>query len=926
MAEKSRTEYSARNTTVAMLCRVLAILMGFATRVVFTHTLSESYVGINGLFTDILNVLSLSELGIGTAITFALYRPIAEENIQKQKAIMKLFARLYQFVALLVLAIGLAIVPFLGKLVGDPGDVDSVLLIYLLYLTNSVLSYLLIYKKTLVDAHQLSYIGVLYHTIFLVIQDAFQILVLLLTGNFILFLMIYMLCTLGYNISIARKANSLYPFLKEASSESLPKEERREIVRNIRAMLMHKIGNVAVNNTDNILISAMVGIVSTGIYSNYFLVIGSVRQVLDQLFGGITASVGNLGVSEGRGRVKKIFEAAFFVGQWMYGFAAICLFELLTPFVELSFGKQYVFAPEITFVLCINFFVSGMRQATLVFRDSLGLFWYDRYKSIAEAVINLGLSILLTMKLGIIGVFLGTCISTLFTSSWIEPFVLYRKRLQESVIPYFLNYLRYCIVVLFAGFFTHTLCSFATGNPIKVLLLRLPFCLLIPNIMMWFCYHRADDYLFVYEKGLQLFRKSLNILPKLEKEDYFFLQIVKEALSEATKGHSPLFTEPQTKGLQPAKSDANQICDCNGLIRRCRNHSIIPIVYDVLKVQNITQEQKNGIRQSAQQSVRQNYHLLFETKNACSCLEAHNIEVAVLKGSATASYYPVPEYRKSGDIDLLLLDVSMLEQAKEVLSELGYTVNEEQRARHHVTFSNPSGIELELHTMLAEPFDNARMNRFMESLLAVIPEHVIDKEVLGVNLPMLSDGFHAYELLLHMLQHFLRSGFGMKLLCDWTFFWNRKVEEQEFYIYTSLIKESGLQGFSDMITSLCVLYLGLPKTCVLCEHSTLVEENIAEGFMQDILSAEEFGKAEKSRMVAMRGDSATDYMREFQHQMHLNFPKAGKCIIIWPVLWMVTLHRFLRNNRKIRGISTISIMKKAGDRSRRMRTLHLFGK
>lgn len=507
MAEKSRTEYSAKNTTVAVISRMVAIIMGFITRVVFTHTLSESYVGINGLFTDILNVLALSELGVGTAITYALYKPIAQGDVKKQKSLMHMYRWFYRIVAGIVLVAGLMVIPFMDVLIKNQPDVEHLILIYIMYLANSVVSYLLIYKRTLIDAHQLIYIGTLYQTIFLVIQDIIQIIVLLTTGNFILFLTIYILCTLGSNLCISRKANRLYPHLKEKEIAPLDKEEKKNILKNIKAMLMHKIGTVVVNNTDNLLLSSIVGITSVGLYSNYYLLIGSVRQVLDQVFQGITASVGNLGVTEDAKRVKRIFESAFFIGQWIYGFAAICMYELLSPFVKLSFGANYVFPNTVVFVLCMNFFVTGMRKATLVFRDSLGLFWYDRYKSIAEAVINLVVSILLALKFGTAGVFIGTFISTIATSMWVEPYVLYKHHLKASVIPYFLKYGLYCGVLAGTWIATDWVCGMVTGGVVAVLSLRFCICVIVPNVIFALVYCRTREFRFLLSKLFALIRK-----------------------------------------------------------------------------------------------------------------------------------------------------------------------------------------------------------------------------------------------------------------------------------------------------------------------------------------------------------------------------------------------------------------------------------
>nr|MBP3597953.1 lipopolysaccharide biosynthesis protein [Eubacterium sp.] len=501
MVEKSRTEHSVRNTTAAMVSKIVAVLMGFATRVVFTHTLSESYVGVNGLFSDLLNVLALSELGVGTAITYALYRPIAEGDTEKQKSLMQLYCFFYRIVAGIVLVAGLAVIPFMDLLIKNQPDIDHLILIYLMYLANSVLSYLLIYKKTLIDAHQLSYLGEVYQMTAILIQDVFQIILLLTTHNFILFLVVYMICTVGNNVAISRKANQLYPYLKDKNIQPLPKEEKKGIFKNIRAMLMHKIGDVVVNNTDNLLLSSIVGIISVGCYSNYYLIIGSIHQLMSQVFRGITASVGNLGVTENPERVKRIFESSFFVGQWLYGFAAICLCELLNPFVEVSFGEQYVFPMSVVVILCANFLITGMRQATLVFRDSLGLFWFDRYKSLASALLNLMISILLARQYGTAGVFGGTIISTILTSFWVEPWILYRHSLKAKVRMYFIRYAMYISVIGIAWGLTHMICVSFHGTPWQLIGKRLIPCIFVPNVIFLICYFRTSEFGFLWQKA-----------------------------------------------------------------------------------------------------------------------------------------------------------------------------------------------------------------------------------------------------------------------------------------------------------------------------------------------------------------------------------------------------------------------------------------
>ena len=507
MESASRTEHSARNTTAAVIGRVMAILLGYISRVVFTHTLSTDYVGINGLFTDILNVLALSELGVGTAITYALYKPISEKDIEKQKSLMQLYKSFYRIVAVIVCVAGLMVVPFMDILIKDQPAVDHLILIYLMYLVNSVVSYLLIYKKTLIDAHQLSYITVLYQMFFQVLHNVLQIVVLLLTKNYILYLSMLIICTIAGNICISRKADKLYPYLKDKSVKPLPKEEKDSIYQNIRAMLMHKVGNVIVNNTDNLLLSALVGTLSVGRYSNYFLVIGSVRQVLNQVFQGITASVGNMGVEESKERIHKIFDASFFVGQWMYGLATICLYEAVDLFVSISFGEQYVFPVSVTLILCVNFYLTGMRQATLVFRDSMGLFRYDRYKALAEAAINLVASLLLGHFYGTLGVFLGTMISTVSTSLWVEPYVLYKYRLQTSSVPYFVRYGLYAGVTILLGVGVHRLCGLITGNVWIMCFGRMIVSFVVVNLVYLVLYHRTKEFRLLMQKGLEILKR-----------------------------------------------------------------------------------------------------------------------------------------------------------------------------------------------------------------------------------------------------------------------------------------------------------------------------------------------------------------------------------------------------------------------------------
>ena len=398
----------------------------------------------------------------------------------------------------------------------------------------------------------------------------------------------------------------------------------------------------------------------------------------------------------------------------------------------------------------------------------------------------------------------------------------------------------------------------------------------------------------------------------LTKEQLVLLRLIKIALTGQGK-------EVGSK----VKELTNE--EWKNILEQAKCHAVLSLLYDLLEQEpSLPKELVNELVNISRQTVLQSHKLLYLTNYAVNKLEAEGITVLVLKGGGTAAYYPVPELRKSGDIDLLVAKQEELEKACSVLEKHGFFKTEEQTANHHIVFESKDGVELELHMMLAEPFDNLKMNQYLEKLKLEYNQHICRRDIIGSMLPIPEDAYHAYYLLLHMLQHFLRSGFGLKLLCDWVVFWNHNIDAAQKRLYKHMLVQSGLEGFSSMITGLCVEYLGLQKEKVQDLLMDTYDPEKLQDFMAEILVAEEFGKSDKDRMVVMRGDSPLDYAREFHHQMHLNYPKESRLPILWPVLWVKTLYVFLQNNRKIRNISAGDIIKKAGARSRRIRSLHLF--
>lgn len=893
--QKTRTQYSARNVSVALIGRGAAILMGFFARVVFTHTLSADYVGVNGLFTDILNVLSLSELGISTAVSYALYKPVSENNVEKQKSLMKLYAKFYRFVALLVLIFGLLILPFMKYIIRNDYEIKNLTIIYLMYVGNTVLSYFMIYKKTLIDAHQLGYIGTLIQTMTWLVQSVIQIAVLLLTHNYILYLSIWIAGTVISNLLISHKADKMYPYLKDKNVVSLEEKEKKDIFKNIRAMMLHKTGNVLVNNTDNILISSIVGIVSAGMYSNYYLIIGSIQQVVNQVFQGITASVGNLGVNESPKRIRRIFEASFFIGQWMFGYAAITLYELLNPFVGLSFGKQYVFPLNVTLILCINFYINGMRQATLVFRDSLGLFKYDKYKAIPEAVINLAVSIVLGIKLGVFGIFLGTLVSCVLTSLWIEPYVLYKHNLNKSPVIYFVKYAFYAGLTGALWWLTDIACSKVTGNAWVAIFLKFIICTLIVNAAYALIYWPTKEYRLVLRKGLELLRirKYKNTIPNISGEEALMVEMVAASINPDGYTWDERWNEVSEKDL----------------LAFGRKNELSALLYDIAKERGL----ERFVKTDARKNVLMTYKLFYFERFTSDLLEKAGVANVILKGPTVASYYPVSEYRTYHDCDVLIFDETLLDKAIKVLTDNGFSLDEDQPHIHHKTLSYDDNITLELHTMLCEPFDNETINLWMQNLLTKACDNRTTVELYDTKIRTLGEREFLVEIILHMLQHFLTKGIGIRFLIDWTCILNKGVSGEAQDYFNETVENLKIKGFSDIVTKTCIAYMGLAPEKA--EWLNITKKYDTSTFMKEVLDSGVFGASDASRLVVLREDSVEGYVREFHHQMKNNHPKASKCILLWPVLWVITGVVFIINNRKVRNTSTTQVLKSARQRS-----------
>jgi Membrane protein involved in the export of O-antigen and teichoic acid len=502
----SRTTNAIRNITYAIVGQGLALIIGFISRIVFIHILGAEYLGINGLFTNILSILSLAEMGFGTAIVYTMYKPLAERDNYKLRALMNLYKNAYIIIGIIIAIVGAALTPFLSFFIKEIPNVPYIQLIYLMFVANSSISYFYSYKRSLIIADQKKHIDTFYRYFFYFLLNIAQIVILLFTKNYILFIGLQIISTFIENVCISKKVDKLYPFLKERGKTKLDKEEKNIIGRNVKAMVYHKIGGIVVMGTDNILISKFVGVIQVGIYSNYLLIINALNSILGLAFQSITASIGNLGVTETNEKGLFIFECINFIGFWIYASVSICLINLINPFIRLWLGSDYLFPMPLVIIIIVSFYLTGMRKSVLTFRDALGLFWYDRYKSIFEAAINLVVSILLAQKIGVAGVFIGTIISTLTTCFWVEPYILFKYGFKTSAIPYFERYIKFSLFLLFVGGITWLICTIFPDGSFMGFIYRLLVSAVVPNIIFLVVFWRCKEYKYL----LSIIKNRLN--------------------------------------------------------------------------------------------------------------------------------------------------------------------------------------------------------------------------------------------------------------------------------------------------------------------------------------------------------------------------------------------------------------------------------
>ena len=501
MKQRSRTENSIINSAMSIVTQVLTVVLNFAVKTVFIKMLNDEYLGVNGLFTNIITMLSLADLGIGIAIPYSLYKPLAKKDEHKINVLMNFYKKVYTIIGIAVLLIGLSLTPFLGLIIKDiPKNVPHLSLIYILFVIHSASSYFFVYKKFLIDSDQKGYITSRIIFTFSTLLSIIQIILLVTTKNYILFLLSSIILVIIQNIYISSKANKLYPFIKNKTDEKLEKEDMEGIKKNVSSLFIYKVGTVIMNGTDNIIISKFIGLIIFGFYSNYVLIINSITTVLNQIFNAITSSIGNLVVTTNKKRSKEVYDNLNFANFWLYALFGVCIIVLINPFINIWIGKKYVMGFSIVFLLVLNFYVLGMQSVTNSFRNAYGLFWIAKYRPIIMVIINIVISVVLVQFIGIEGVLIGTLISRLVTTAWLDPYIVHKYGFEISPKSYYVDYLKYLVIFIAISIILNYFVSMVAINNIFILILIAILVVISVNVILVLLFFKTSEFNYFYDK------------------------------------------------------------------------------------------------------------------------------------------------------------------------------------------------------------------------------------------------------------------------------------------------------------------------------------------------------------------------------------------------------------------------------------------
>lgn len=491
----SRTGNVIKNSGASLFYKFTHIIMQFVLRTAFVYILGKEYTGISTLFSDILQVLSLMELGMGTAMTYALYKPLVDRDSNKVSALMGFYRKAYTLIGILVFVVGMMFEPFLNYLVTDvPNVKEDIHIIFAMYVLTSASSYFLVYKTTLLRANQESRVISFVDSLVLSLEGIVEIIVLLIFKEYFSYLVLHLIFMLVRNIIlsiIAQQKFENYLFI----NMKLTKWETQCLLKDVFALGIYKISGVMINSTDSIIISAFVGTKEVAIIGNFTLIISSIRTTIEQIVESVKASIGNLAVTSSKEKQEEVFRQMNFMAFWIACFCCTCFFVLLNPFVgTIWFDSEYQISIYVIAVLTANFFIAVMVYPIEAFRTGNGLFVQGKYRPAIMAVLNIVLDIFFVKIWGVFGVLLATTVSRLLTQVWFDPYLVYKNVFKKKPWEYYWIYLQQAMITAVCCMGSYTLAHIISISNVYVkFLYQMIIAICVPNLILLLLFHQKKE-------------------------------------------------------------------------------------------------------------------------------------------------------------------------------------------------------------------------------------------------------------------------------------------------------------------------------------------------------------------------------------------------------------------------------------------------
>lgn len=490
-----RTEKSIRNLKFNLIAQTVTIVLSFVTRTCLIRILGIEAVSLNGLFTQVIFALSLTEMGVGTAIIYNLFKPLAEEDHEKVSQLMNLFRTAYWIIGAATMIIGIILIPWLPYLITDISyDMSYIRIVYLMFIFQSSVSYLFSYKISLLQADQNGYIYTRIYTIFKLIGTVLILIILFISRKYLVFLGANILLSVATDFYASSIAQKKYPYIDKRAK--LPKEERKQIFSNMRNSFIMQLAGRMVDSTDNILISSMISTILVGIYSNYMVVIGVFKTLSDKLIAAAAPSMGNLFVTDDTDSKERNLYRLTFIFYIFASIAAVGTYACIQPFIILWLGSEYLLDMSVVFVLCFLYFVAIIFEPLKNAMFLTGYFTIGRNISFASAITNLIVSIILGKQIGIIGIFIGT-MSTYVIEIMTKTYYLFKLYLQRSTKQYVLLWVRMILVFLAELWIIHIIQNKLILSALPAFLIMGLLSVLITGIAVTLVFFRTDYYTYI---------------------------------------------------------------------------------------------------------------------------------------------------------------------------------------------------------------------------------------------------------------------------------------------------------------------------------------------------------------------------------------------------------------------------------------------